>query len=29
MNKIQRHDWLFAIVGTLLVFGPSLAPLIR
>lgn len=27
--KIRRSDWLFALIGSVLVFAPSLAPLIR
>lgn len=29
MHKLTRNDWLFALIGSVLVFGPSLATLIR
>lgn len=29
MNKIRRSDWLFALIGSVLVFAPSLSALIR
>lgn len=28
-DKITRSEWLFALIGSVLVFAPSLAPLIR